>query len=236
MPPESETPAVQPQSPANPPSALQQPAAPPAPPADWKGPESAWYDLSKARTARQAAESALEAERAARVRLEGELTTRATAAEQRANETAARYERDVALLGTPGVPESFRHPRMRDRLWTDYEGHRATSGDKAQPFAAWVLSDEVKTDPLYAAHFAPPPPDPSRIPDLPPAPAPPGPATGTISPPTGQPVQYSESMIRRLRAEGKWQAGRVDTATGKPIGGSAHWQAWINSGGKIVAG
>lgn len=234
--PDDETPAP----PANPvnPQPPATPAPPPPPPADWKGPEAVWYDLHKARTARTAAEHALEAERQRVAGLETTLTARATAAEQKAAELAAKYERDTTLLGTPGIPETFRHPRMRARLWTDYEAHRSAAGNKAVPFDAWVLSDEVKTDPLYAAHFAPAPPDPSQAPVLPvQTVAPPPPAvqhTGTVLPPTGQPVQYTSAMINRLRAEGQWKAGRVDEVTGKPMGGSAHWQAWINSGGKIA--
>ena len=61
-------------------------------------------------------------------------------------------------------------------------------------------------------------------------------STGTVLTPTGQPVQNTQSKNNRLRNEGKWQAGRVDRTTGAPIGGSAHWQAWIRGGAKTYRG
>jgi len=206
----------------------QPPPQPSAPPADWKGPASAWNDLHNAREAKRTAEAALESERAALAVQRAELTAAAAAAKAEAATWQARHVRDTTLLEAPDLPASFRHPRMRERLWGEYEAHRAAQGDKALEFSAFVPT--LKDDPLYGAHFVTQA-QPDAIPALPQLPpqAPPLPATGTVQPTAGTPVAYTETMINRLRAEGQWRAGRINVVTGEPEGGSPHWQAHMRA-------
>lgn len=222
---------------STPPPQAPPPAQPPAPapqvrtpPADWKGPESAWFELDKARTKAREAETALEQERQRLAQERQKLQDDAAEARAQAARIQSQYERDTAILSRTDIPPAFRHPRMRERLWQEYESYRDTAGDKAVPFSDYIVSDDVKQDPLYAAHFVVQP-DPSAPPPIPQpaAPAPGAPATGTVLQPQGAPVQYTQAMINRLRAEGQWRAGRIDTTTGEPIGGSPHWQAYMRS-------
>lgn len=239
-------PPVNPPQPAPPPVA--EPPQPTPPPKDWKGSESAWVDLWSARqakreaiSAREAAENALQQARQQWQTEQQTLQLQAQQAQSEASSWQTKYERDTAVMGNDGVPDSFRHPAMLQRLWNEYEQQRAGMGDNPTAFRDWLTSDGVKSDPLYAPHFASmQQPDPNALPELPappsndgnpPAPPPPGRRTGTPPQPQGRPVVYDNATISRLRSQGLWKAGRVDTSTGEPIGGSPHWQAWVRQAG-----
>lgn len=208
------------------PNTIEQPQVqptPPPPPQDWKGPEGAWYDLY---TARQQAKQYREQLELARQQAE-QVRTAATQAEDEARTWRTKYEQDTAILGRDDVPATFRHPRMVQRLWSEYEQYRDGAGEKAVPFRDWIVSDDVKSDPLYAAHFQPAAPA-AIEPDATPPGAPPA---GTTKPPPappavhapGTPARWTDEMIARARREGRIIAGRVNP-DGTMVGGSQEWR------------
>jgi hypothetical protein len=220
-------------------------------PADFQGPESAWVEILRSReakrTAQQAAEQAREAARAAQEQLEAlqtaqtDFSTKLSAAEKRAAELEAKYQRDTTLLEAQDIPQSFRHPRMRQRLWDEFQGYRAEAGEEAMPFSEFITSDYLKEDPAYAPHFerlAATQVDEVDVFDLPDDPEATAAdaaraqtrqagRTGTHQRPVAQPIKYTAATVAKLKAQGLWKVGRVDVATGELLGGSKHWQAYM---------
>lgn len=206
-------------------------AVPPAPPADWKGPvtawEATWSARQEAKTARAAAEAAT-AELAA-ARAQAATASQALAAERERN------AQDAVLREIGGQFTAASVARVVRREYADVVAEAKTNGQTPPAFDAWIKSDAVKADPVFAGYFPrAKAADPLHIADpvlvddqLPPARAPERTTTGTIPTPTGPNPTYTDALVAKLTAEGKFRPGRVDTATGNPIGGSPHWQAWV---------
>lgn len=207
------------------------PAAPPVPPppADWKGPAKAWEDTYQARQEAKAAREAAAAATAALAAAKAEATSAAQA-------LAAERERnaqDAVLREIGGQFTAASVARVVRREYADVVAEAKANGQTPPAFDAWIKSDAVKADPVFAGYFPKPKAadplhivDPVLIDDPPPR-APERTTTGTVPTPTGPNPVYTDALVAKLTAEGKFRPGRVDTATGNPIGGSPHWQAWV---------
>lgn len=182
----------------------------------------------------QAAESA----RATAVREAAEAKAAAEQAAAKITQTRTEYEQKLTMREIGG---NFQHASVQSlarRMYAEY----ASTTDKPEPFGAWLTSDAVKSDPVIGVHF------PKAEPVVPEEtwddPAPTFqtyydaegnpvlqvPAPGRVGTGGGNPApaqKWDEGRINRLRGQGLWRTGRVDTETGKPIGGSAAWQQWV---------
>jgi len=249
-----ETPKVEQQAPPTPPAQPSKQATQVdddlnliQPPEGWQ--PGQWSALVRQR--RKAAEYRTETEqlKARLAELEpklGEVDTwrqKAEQAEQRLTSQERKFQQDLVMRDIGG---NFKHASVQSLARRMYAEH--VEGVEEPPaFGEWLTSEAVKADPVLGVHFpkqeeafeepdfgqAPPASqrmvnlvDPQTGAVIGQAPAPAAIHTGGGPQRTGK-AQWTNDVINRLRAQGKWQAGRIDRATGKPIGGSAAWRQYM---------
>ena len=167
--------------------------------------------------------------------------TRAEEAQQALTAQERKFQQELVMRDIGG---NFKHASVQSLARRMYA--EATEGQQDAPaFGDWLMSEAVRSDPVLGVHF----PEQEEALDEPSFDEPTGQRmVNLVDPQTGQvigqapapaaihtgggptrtgPTKWNQDVINRLRAQGKWQAGRIDRATGKPIGGSAAWRQYM---------
>lgn len=174
----------------------------------------------------------------------GEVDTwrqKAEGYEAKLSQQERKFQQDLVMRDIGG---NFKHASVQSLARRMYA--EAIEGQQEPPaFGEWLTSEAVRSDPVLGVHFPKQEEtfeeptfdegagqrmvnlvDPTTGAVIGQAPAPAAIHTGGGPVRTGQ-TKWTQDVINRLRAQGKWQAGRIDRATGKPIGGSAAWRQYM---------
>jgi hypothetical protein len=161
---------------------------------------------------------------------------KAEAAEASLKTQGIYHAQEMVMFNEP----NFRHPSMQRAARREYDAHvvdTTAAGTDPMDFNTWFTT-AAATDPLLAPHFAMAPAAADGLPVLPPLPtapipvADPVPVASVVLPPQAPQglhvpavpqATYTVDAIARLRAEGKYREGKINT-DGTFTGGTAHWQ------------